>query len=179
MAHSRDDGYAYRIAGEWQHHSVEFNNEPQARDLGPWSSHEIEMPDVDPAHLVKRIVKLRPDLSVTDQLRISLLVALQNSNADEEADLEGAANEHGSQSIFELSDAREVTDAALQQQCQEISIQLAAATDQHAAVSDELDSLAATEPCDFSPEHLWTLVRAIKVQSQILNHYLGPAQTHV
>lgn len=69
-----------------------------------------------------------------------------------------------------------LSDSQLLSQCAEVSLQLNAAGDQHAAVADELDSLAATEPCDFSPAHVFTLVRAIKVQSQVLNFYLGPVE---
>lgn len=76
-------------------------------------------------------------------------------------------------SAAELSD-----DEELLRRSQDISMQLNAAGDQHAAVADELDSLAATEPCDFSPAHVFTLVRAIKVQSQVLSLYLGPVEAN-
>jgi hypothetical protein len=62
----------------------------------------------------------------------------------------------------------------LAQQIRSISLQLDLYTDQHAAIAEELDALASTSPCQFSPQHLWTLVRAIKVQSQYLGIYLGP-----
>lgn len=65
--------------------------------------------------------------------------------------------------------------AVLQREYREITLQLQAATDQHGAVAEELDALASTEPCHFSPDHLWTLIRAIKVQNHILHMYLGPA----
>ncbi len=78
---------------------------------------------------------------------------------------------------LQFPDLRELgEDSELRRQCQELSLQLSAAGDQHAAVADELDSLAATAPCDFSPSHIWTLVKAIKVQSRILNLYLGPLE---
>ncbi len=67
-------------------------------------------------------------------------------------------------------------DRLLLNQCEDISLQLSAASDQHAAVADEIESLAATEPCNFSPAHVFTLVRAIKVQNQVLNFYLGPVE---
>ncbi len=73
-----------------------------------------------------------------------------------------------------IVDKPTISDHELRDLSQEISLQLNAAGDQHAAVADELDSLAATAPCDFSPTHVFTLVRAIKVQSQVLNMYLGP-----
>lgn len=72
-----------------------------------------------------------------------------------------------------------LSDAALMQVCSDISLELTAATDQHAAISVELDSLAANAPCQFSPEHLWSLVRAIKLQGRILEFYLEPEQVSV
>lgn len=63
-------------------------------------------------------------------------------------------------------------DQALEFHCREVVLQLQSATDQHAAVSEELDQLASTQPCEFSPDHVWTLVRAIKVQSRFLQMYL-------
>ena len=64
--------------------------------------------------------------------------------------------------------------AALDERIRDLELQLAGHEDQHAAIAQELDSLASTEPCHFSVQHLWTLIRAIKVQSQLLNFYLGP-----
>ena len=52
-------------------------------------------------------------------------------------------------------------------------LRLQAATDQHAAMTHELEKLAASDPKEFQPEQIWVLVRAIKVQSQILQMYLG------
>ncbi len=105
---------------------------------------------MDAAELVQRIATLKPDLAQTELLRLGLLVA---------------------QRVASLDDS--FTDGALEQHCSEVCLQLDAATDQHEAVAGELDSLASTAPCDFSSDHLWTLVRAIKVQSQVLNLYLG------
>ena len=68
---------------------------------------------------------------------------------------------------------RELDDAALEAHCDAVTLQLKAATEQHAAVSEELDQLAGTLPCEFSPNHVWTLVRAIKAQSRFLQMYLG------
>jgi hypothetical protein len=62
----------------------------------------------------------------------------------------------------------------LEKMIREVQLHLQATTDQHAAVAEELDQLASTQPTEFSPDHLWTLLRAIKVQSQILQLYLGP-----
>lgn len=54
-------------------------------------------------------------------------------------------------------------------------LQYQAATDQHAATTQELEDLARSDPSAFNPEQIWILVRAIKVQSQILKLYAGSA----
>lgn len=105
---------------------------------------------MDAKQLVSAVAKLRPEYSPAEHLRIALLLSLHHPKLET------------------LADATE-----LERQCLEVIIQLSASTDQHAAVAGELDSLAATSPCDFTPDHLWSLVRALKVQSQILNLYLG------
>jgi hypothetical protein len=58
----------------------------------------------------------------------------------------------------------------------EINIKIHSLDDQHAAVAQELDSLASTEPCEFQPKHVWTLIRAIKVQSQFVDLLTGAKQ---
>ena len=52
-------------------------------------------------------------------------------------------------------------------------VRLQAATDQHAAMTEELESLARSDPREFTPDQIWVLIRAIKVQGQILQLYLG------
>ena len=52
-------------------------------------------------------------------------------------------------------------------------LQFQAATDQHAAMTQELEELACSDPREFSPDQIWILVRAIKVQSQVLKLYAG------
>jgi len=61
----------------------------------------------------------------------------------------------------------------LTQAWKEMGLRLQAATDQHAAMTEELESLARSDPRKFSPEQIWVLIRAIKVQSQILELYVG------
>lgn len=53
----------------------------------------------------------------------------------------------------------------------EISWRLQAAADQQAAVSEELDAMASTDPQKFQPAQVWTLIKAIKVLSQTLEFY--------
>jgi hypothetical protein len=55
----------------------------------------------------------------------------------------------------------------------EIQLRLQSIDDQHAAVAYELDQLALTQPCEFEPKHVWTLIRAIKVQSQFVDMLTG------
>lgn len=108
---------------------------------------------MDAAGLVEKIAALKPELSQVELLRMSLLVAQQTD------------------ALSKLDD-----EESLRQLCKHTSLQLGAASDQHEAVAGELDGLASTAPCDFSSDHLWTLVRAIKVQSQVLNLYLGTSE---
>ena len=56
---------------------------------------------------------------------------------------------------------------------QAAGLRLQAATDQHAAMTEELELLARSDPQKFTPDQVWILIRAIKVQSQILQMYLG------
>lgn len=57
----------------------------------------------------------------------------------------------------------------------DVNLRFQAASDQHAAMTQELEQLACSDPRKFSPEQIWILVRAIKVQSQVLKLYAGEA----
>jgi hypothetical protein len=70
--------------------------------------------------------------------------------------------------VAALSDEDILTEA-----WREAGLKLQLATDQHAAMTEELESLARSDPRRFSPEQIWVLIRAIKVQSQILQLYVG------
>ena len=70
--------------------------------------------------------------------------------------------------IDELADADRLSSAL-----QEVGLRMQLATDQHAAMTEELEQLAASDPQKFSSEQIWVLVRAIKVQGQVLQMYLG------
>ena len=67
-----------------------------------------------------------------------------------------------------LSDEAQLADAWKQ-----TGLRLQAATDQHAAMTQELEQLAQSDPKKFTPDQVWVLVRAIKVQSQVLSLYVG------
>jgi hypothetical protein len=56
---------------------------------------------------------------------------------------------------------------------QQMGLKLQAATDQHSAMTQELEELANSDPEKFSRDQIWILIRAIKVQSQVLQMYVG------
>lgn len=100
--------------------------------------------------LAGRIERLQPGAVTKDVARLCLLLA----NATED--------------VERLGDDRTLTAA-----WREMGLRLQAATDQHAAMTEELENLARTDPRKFTPEQIWVLIRAIKVQSQILQLYVG------
>jgi len=61
----------------------------------------------------------------------------------------------------------------------EMGMRLQAATDQHAAMTDELDDVSRRAPSEFTSDDVWILLRAIKVQSQVLQLYLGRSPLEV
>lgn len=100
--------------------------------------------------LAQRIQELQPEASVQDVARLCLLLANQ---ADE---------------VAELADIN-----TLQAAWKEAGLKLQAATDQHAAMTQELEALANSDPEQFTRDQIWILIRAIKVQSQVLQMYVG------
>jgi hypothetical protein len=100
--------------------------------------------------LAARIEELQPDAMPRDVARLCLL--LTNTVQD----------------LEELA-----TEEALSEAWHEMGMRLQAATDQHAAMTEELEELAQADPSGFSIEQVWILIRAIKVQSQILQLYVG------
>jgi len=98
--------------------------------------------------LAEKVSQLRPELSPTDVARLCLMILNQEDNPSR------------------LDDP-----AVLQSVWQNVSFRFEAATDQHAAVSHELDTLLNDGPVEFSPDQLWTLLRAVKVQGQMLDLY--------
>jgi hypothetical protein len=72
-----------------------------------------------------------------------------------------------------------VDDQKLADAWQQVGLRLQAATDQHAAMMQELEQLARSDPEKFTPDQIWVLVRAIKVQGQVLAMYVGQAPIDV
>ena len=100
--------------------------------------------------LADRVQRLQPEASTRDVARVCLL--LSNSVDD----------------VSKLDD-----DDLLTAAWREAGLRLEAATDQHAAMTEELESLARSDPRQFTPDQIWILIRAIKVQGQILQLYVG------
>jgi hypothetical protein len=100
--------------------------------------------------LAQRIERTQPHASPQDVARLCLL--LSNSVDD----------------LTTLRDAR-----ALNAAWKRTGLQLQVATDQHAAMTQELEELAASDPQEFDRNQIWILIRAIKVQSQVLQMYVG------
>ena len=57
----------------------------------------------------------------------------------------------------------------------DVKLRLKASMDQHSAMAEEIETLACSDPKQYSPDQVWVLVRAIKVQSQLLQLYTGNA----
>ena len=103
--------------------------------------------------LAARIEKTQPGIAPHDVARLCLLLS------------------NHAQDVNRLDD-----DATFSEAWQHVGLRLQAASDQHAAMTEELERLASGPPASYSPEQVWTLIRAIKVQSQVLGFYLGQPQ---
>lgn len=106
--------------------------------------------------LAERIERLQPDATPKDVARLCLLL----SNTVESVE------------TFENEDR-------LATAWKEMGLKLQVATDQHAAMTQELEDLARSDPRKFTPDQIWVLIRAIKVQSQILQFYVGGSELDV
>lgn len=100
--------------------------------------------------LAERIQQMQPKASTQDVARLCLLL----SNSAER--------------LEELNDHLKLKSA-----WQQVGLKLQAATDQHAAMTQELEDLANSDPEQFTRDQVWILIRAIKVQSQVLQMYVG------
>ena len=100
--------------------------------------------------LARRIESLQPEAAVQDVARLCLL--LTNSTDD----------------VEQLDTDDDLADA-----WQKINLRMQANADQHAAMTEELDNLSKSDPKKFTADQIWILIRAIKVQSQILQMYIG------
>ncbi len=102
------------------------------------------------SELAQRIESLHPGEEAREVARLCLL--LYNAAADP----------------TQLADERQ-----LDELWRQVAARLEAARDQHAAMTEELESLAQSDLSRMSIDQVWVLIRAIKVQSQVLQLYLG------
>lgn len=101
--------------------------------------------------LAEQIESLDPKATTADVARLCLLV----SNLVD--DIDPLTND----------------ETAMQEAYRDANLRLQMGVDQHAAVTQELEELAGSDPKEFDREQIWVLLRAIKVQSQILQLYIG------
>ena len=102
------------------------------------------------SQLVQRVEDLRPDCTANEIAQLSAL----------------AMNSVDSFDTFEC-------DNRLADSINDASLRLKLNGDHHAAVKEELRAMARTDPKQFQREQIWTLVRAINVQDQLLQLYGG------
>ncbi|RMG01383.1 MAG: hypothetical protein D6741_05280 [Planctomycetota bacterium] len=102
--------------------------------------------------LAAAVERLQPGLSPRDVARVCLLIANYVDDLDA---IDG--------------------DEALLNTWHQMSVRLEAATDQHAAMTEELESLASKDPREMGMADIAVLIRALKVQSQVLQMYVGTA----
>ncbi len=100
--------------------------------------------------LARQVEELEPHASTQDVARLCLLLA----------------NNYAADDVLEDADAMR---SAWQDAC----LKLQFATDQHAAMTQELEELASSDPEKYTRDQVWVLIRAIKVQSQVLQLYVG------
>jgi hypothetical protein len=100
--------------------------------------------------LAHRIERLQPQAALRDVARLCLLLANSIHDIDQLAD-----------------------DGVLARNWKEIHLRMQATADQHAAMTEELENLVRSDPKKFDADQIWVLIRAIKVQGQILQMYLG------
>lgn len=152
--------------------------EPALRNLASEVLCDVSSQLQNTIRLIQHLAQLYPHYDQAELLRMALLVTLHPLESE-------AATQWGEADCGKTRDKCagdgppvQAADGAagLLRHSQAISLRLSAAADQHAALAEELDSLAATTLCEFSPEHLFALVRAIRVQSRVLDLYLGAEQ---
>ena len=102
------------------------------------------------AELAQQIERMQPSAAPQDVARLCLLLA------------------NSTEALESLREAHALHDA-----WKRTSLSLQVATDQHAAMTEELEELAASDPKTFTQDQIWILIRAIKVQSQVLQMYVG------
>ena len=104
--------------------------------------------------LAARIEELQPEAPPRDVARLCLLLSNMVENLDK------------------LCDDEQLYEAWVR-----AGLRLQSVTDQHAAMTEDLETLALRNPDELSQEDFFTLFRAIKVQSRVLDLYVGQTVT--
>ena len=99
--------------------------------------------------LSQRIQKLRPDAACDEIARLCLLL-INSSDHEDRLDDENHLKEL-------IGDA---------------NIRFQMATDQHAAVTEELEGFEIEDSAELTPEQVGVLARSIKIQNQLLQFYV-------
>jgi hypothetical protein len=143
-----------------QNDNLQVKRRSSSRTLATALANELLPPDTLDMHssklamrcteLAQQIEKIQPNATPQDVARLCLLLTNEVDN---------------------LEALRERT--ALHDAWKQMGLQLQLATDQHAAMTQELEDLAASDPNSFTQDQIWILIRAIKVQSQVLQMYVG------
>lgn len=100
-------------------------------------------------HLATKIQHLQPHWKTPDVAEMCLMLSVSD-------DLE------------EITDENE-----LSSKCSTLHLKRQHVTEQYGAVLEELDELAQSDPSKFGREQIWVLLRAIKIQDQIIKLHLG------
>ena len=103
-------------------------------------------------HLASLIERLQPGAEPREVARLCLLLV---NSVENPQDLE--------------------EESVLLEVWRETQLRLQAAADQHAAMTEELERLASEHSTPLSQDQAWVLLRAIRVQNQLLEFYLGEA----
>lgn len=102
------------------------------------------------SQIALRVEALRPECSSMEIAQLSVL-AMHTSDSDSDM----------------------LSDEKLFGLLKDVSLRLKLNGDHHAAVKEELREMARTDPKEFQRDQIWTLVRAINVQDQLLQLYGG------
>ena len=70
-------------------------------------------------------------------------------------------------------DCANLSDDELTELCKQFRIKLEHTSDQYAAVTCELQEMANSDPSKFGRDQVWTMLRAIKIQDQLLKLHIG------
>ncbi|MEM8679588.1 MAG: hypothetical protein AAGF97_09580 [Planctomycetota bacterium] len=100
-------------------------------------------------HLASKIKNLQPHWHSSDIAEMCLMLSVSD-------DIETFEN-----------------DSELSNKCSTLHLKRQHVTEQYGAVLEELNELADSDPTKFGREQVWSLLRAIKIQDQIIKLHLG------